>query len=119
LEEDMSSAFRIIFYLSVLLLFPLSSQADVKIYFGLPGYSHYNNNYYTHSKHHKKYYKPYSNYRHNRVTNIYGNKHDYDRANYYRNKYSNSQRSNSRRYNNAYTQGFNDGQQFKRHNRKR
>ncbi|MFT5395718.1 MAG: hypothetical protein ACI85N_000906, partial [Gammaproteobacteria bacterium] len=53
----------------------------------------------------------------------HGNKHAYDRANYYRNKnqnnHSSSRHNNNNRYQNAYTQGFNDGQRSKRNNRNR
>ena len=124
----MSLPYRTILYSAILLLIPLSSQAEIKIYLGVPGYSHYQHNYYP-QKHYRSqnsrygnYYKPYSNqHRYNNLSDLYrrhGNKHAYDRAEYYRNKYSNSRRNN-RRYQDDYAQGFNDGRRSKRYDRNR
>ncbi len=128
----MSLPYRTIFYSTILMLLPLSSQAEIKIILGVPIYSHYKHNYYPQKNYQRqnnldyKYNNSYSNRRYNNLSDLYsrhGNKHAYDRANYYRNKYqknySNSRRSNNRRYQQGYAQGFNDGRRFKRNNRNR
>ena len=120
----MSSTYKIIFYSAILiLLFPVNSHADIKIYLGAPAYNYKHNyypqnNFYNRNYYNKKYYTPYSNYRYKNLSNLYkfyGNKHAYDRANYYRNKYN--KRNNKRRHNNAYTQGYNDRLRFNQHKR--
>ena len=117
----MSSTYKIIFYSATLILFfPLNSHADIKIYLGAPAnnYRHKydpHNNFYNQNHYNKKYYTPYSNHRYKNLSNLYkfyGNKHAYDRANYYRNKYN-----NKRRYNKAYAQGYNGGLRFNQHKR--
>lgn len=127
----MSLPYRSILYSAILFLFPLSSQAEIKIYFGAPGYSHYKHNYYSHKNYRNQnsrygnYYSPYSRGYYNNLSDLYrrhGNKHAFDRAEYYRNKYQNNDsnsRRNNRRYHDAYNQGFNDGRRSKRYDRSR
>jgi len=126
----MSLHYRTIFYSTILLLIPLSSQAEIKIFLGVPGYSHYKHNYYPqnnyqrHNSRYNKYNNSYSNQRYKNLSDLYsrhGNKHAYDRAKYYGNKYqnnySNSRRNNYQRNQGSYAQGFNDGRRSKRQDR--
>lgn len=126
----MPSTYKVIFYLAtLLLLFPLSSHADIKIYLGAPAYK-YKHNYHPYNNYYKPYryntrnYNPYSNHSYSYFSNFYGNKHEHDRFNYYRNKYHGynhynpySHHKNKRHYNNAYQQGFKDSYEFKQHKR--
>lgn len=128
----MSLPYRTILYSAILLLFPLSSQAETKIYLGAPGYNQYKHNYYPqknyqqYNSRYNKYNNSYSNHRYNDLSDLYrryGNKHAYDRDNYYRNKYQNNHSksfvNNNQRYKDTYRQGFNDGRRSKRNNRNR
>lgn len=112
----------------ILLLLPITSYADVKIYFGVPGFSHYKHNYYPQNNYHRQnnIYKrnnnAYSNRRFNDLSSLYqqhGNKHEYDRALYYQNKYGNSKNRINRGFQNSYKKGFQHGRQFERQNRSR
>ncbi len=121
--------YKTIIYSTILLLLPLSAQAEIKIILGVPGYNHYKHNYYPqknyqrHNSRYNNYNNSYSNRRYNNLSDLYsrhGNKHAYDRAEYYRNKYqnkhSNSRHNNYQRKQDAYTQGFNDGRRSKKRN---
>ncbi len=115
----MTSLCKTLFYPAILLLLPMSVQAEIKVYIGVPTYSH-NRNYYPGNNYQRNYYNAYSNNRNNDLSDIhrrYGNKHEYDRMQYYRNKYPEKNTYTSpritSRYQNAYRQGFLDGQRYK------
>ena len=122
--------YRTIINSIILLLLPLSSQAEIKIFLGVPGYSHYKHNYnpqknyQRHNSRYNKYNNSYSNHRYNNLSDLYrrhGNKHAYDRATYYRNKYQNhTLQLTAQQLNSAskrpIQQGFNDGRSVQKDN---
>lgn len=122
----LNQQYRALFYSVVLLLFPITSHADVKIYFGAPGVTHYKHNYYPQNNYHRpnnsytRNNNAYSNSRFNDLSSLqqqHGNKHEYDRSIYYQNKYGNSYNKSNSRFQNSYKKGFQHGRQFERQNR--
>ena len=124
----LNQQYRALLYSLILLLSPSTSYADVKIYFGVPGFTHYRHNYYPHNNYHRpnKAYtinnNVYSNHRFNDLSSLqqqHGNKHEYDRAMYYQNKYSSSYNNAKPHFQNSYRKGFQHGRHFERQNRNR
>ncbi len=125
-----STAKNILYSMTLLLLFPMSAFADIKIIIGAPAhqYKHHYSNSYSNKHHNKnnvynKYnYAPYS-YRSNhynfadRNKKYYFPSHRHQPKQHYNRSYYNpyAYNINNNQYQNAYKQGFKDG----RHQKKR
>lgn len=123
-----SSAKKILYLTALLLFFPMSASAEIKIIIGAPAYKynhhyssqHSNKHHYKQSKHHRfnKYnFAPYS-YRNNNYNFSHGYRYQPNKIyNYsYYNPYS-SFRYNQRNKN-AYRQGYKDGRHARNHHKK-
>lgn len=122
----LNNHYRTVFYSVILSLLPVTSYADVKIYFGVPTVTHNKQHYYPQNNYnrHNNLYKRNNNAYSNRgltdLSSLYkyqGNKQEYERAMYNQKKYGNSYNRNNRRFQNSYNNGFRHGREFERKNR--